>query len=298
MSSQKQKNTQQPRRRHAQQPRSENPDFKQLVKLTGKWMNYIHHRNNWVDLPKSVASNVEKWVGSIHLPKIEDGQTIYETAVNKIRQAIFEMGKAHLELLADGIHKNLCQIINHDKEWAIRIAGARMRRRLGRRVPDGRVAEYQDETWDMFVDPPEDEMDDLEDVTGTRSAIRTSCPPSPKRPRDAAPRAEPVNRATSSTPINKPRPGDHGGADRTTAVRPQPAQPARKPQATQPTQSAQPAQSTPPAQSAQPTQPAQPIKTAQQTQPAQPERKITDWTGEGKCKAPNKAKKHTNKHKH
>src|ERR1044071_6519825 len=127
-----------------QRPRSNNPDFRQLVKIADKFMACMHHQDNWENLPKGIANNIEKLISSIHLPRIENDQRLYEKAIKEVQTAVLDMGVDHLGELRAQLSDRMTTINNTDAKWAVSIAAARMRRRYGKKITEDKMKLFAD----------------------------------------------------------------------------------------------------------------------------------------------------------
>src|ERR1044071_7081619 len=223
------------------QPKSANPQFRALVKTTNKYMSLIHHEKNWQTLPKSLTSRVESLVGSINLPCKQNEEMRQRESISAIEKIIREMGLQHIEKSKQDLARHLSNLDMTDAHWAIRVATAQIRRRLGKRVTEDSLRLYDEEAKKICNPLHEKQrLERLNSWTNQKQATnanvkesQTDVPPPvqtttpPTKPAAKIRRVEPKN---TPQPIAKPRP-----APPTQTTPPRPAKPA---QTTGPVQSA------------------------------------------------------------
>ena len=127
-----------------QRPRSNNPDFRELVRLASKIISFYHHRENWQDVPGGVFNNIVRLVQSIHLPYLNKrNEKSDNEAIDKIRSVIEDLGTNHLDSLDNDLEERVLTINTTDAKWAISIAAARMRRKRTNKISEDLIKEYQ-----------------------------------------------------------------------------------------------------------------------------------------------------------
>ena len=168
---------------NTQQPRSSNVMFRQLVRLTHKLMSGLHHLRNWQTLPRGIENQVGGLVRSIHLPSLDvmQKEKSYSDPIVKIEQIVLQWGQSQLEELIKGAQRRLEYLDMTDAYWAIGVATAQLRRRMGRRLTEEDLRFYEGEA-KKIIDPL------IESHTARRSAhidSNAATNPSHNEPDDA-----------------------------------------------------------------------------------------------------------------
>lgn len=114
--------------------RSDNPDFRRLVKTLFQHIQLSHHVRNWTSCPKSIQKNIDHLTNLIRPPLATDRlRRELQQAADDFKSSITASIQTHLHSQQDITKRHFTDLHKDDFSLACDIAVQQMHRRLGKR---------------------------------------------------------------------------------------------------------------------------------------------------------------------
>jgi len=131
---------QRPRTNNQPKRWSQNPDFKQLIRLNTKYVQLQHHYQNWRDCPKGVSKAIDNLVANIRPPQPSDEFKGYlKEAAEDFKSTVAGILQAHLHLESNKMEQQMATLQQTDQDLMQSIVTNKLKKRLGRRISDDTI---------------------------------------------------------------------------------------------------------------------------------------------------------------